>query len=227
MSQRFKRSITETAIWWDGTSSNEVYPQLQRLWCTSASIYHTPPFSRLPSAAVHRLLLAATKLSPALLGVEVVVPVMRSAVHLLRPRANQVIPVNGPVHDVVAGNKRGGPVEDLGAEAPPGVEDGVVGNSGQRELTVGGDAVRDDALLLRATCGNIPSDRGSFGLVSGKIRCLPPPALLQLSCGPPPAASSTVRSPSPFLPQAFQERSHRLGSHSPKSPQPPRKLQFH
>ena len=109
---------------------------------------------------MHRLLVAAaTKLSPALLGVEVVVPVIRLAVRLLRPRVNQVIPVNSPVHNVVAGNERGSPVEHLGAEAPPSVEDGVVGHTGQRELTVGGDAVRDDALLLRATCGNIPSDK--------------------------------------------------------------------
>ncbi len=155
-------SITATSVR-NSMSNNQVYPQLQRLWCTSASIYHTPSFCRLPSAAVYRLLLAATKLSPALLGVKVVVPVIRSVVHLLHLRANEAIPVNGPVHDVVAGNERGSPVENLGAEAPPGVEDGVVGRAGQGELAVRGDAIRDDALLLRATCGSILSDRGSSG----------------------------------------------------------------
>ena len=64
----------------------------------------------------------------------------------------QVVPLNGPVHDVVAGDHRGGPVEDLGAEAPEGVEDGVVGGAGEGVLAVGGNAVGDDALLLHATC---------------------------------------------------------------------------
>ena len=65
----------------------------------------------------------------------------------------EAVPLNGPVHGVVADDHGGRPVEDLGAEAAPGVEDGVVGGAGEGVLAVGGDAVGDDALLLHAACG--------------------------------------------------------------------------
>lgn len=64
----------------------------------------------------------------------------------------KAIPLDSPVHDVVSGNHRRGPVDDLGAEPSPGVEDGVVESTGEGLLAVRGDTVRDNALLLHATC---------------------------------------------------------------------------
>lgn len=55
------------------------------------------------------------------------------------------------MHDVVTSDKRGGPVEELGAEATESVEDGVVSGAGKGVLAVRADTVGDDALLLHAT----------------------------------------------------------------------------
>lgn len=59
--------------------------------------------------------------------------------------------MGSPVHDVPAGDQGRKEVEDLVAEAAPGIEDGVVGGAGEGVLTVGGDAVGDDSSLLLAT----------------------------------------------------------------------------
>jgi hypothetical protein len=68
-------------------------------------------------------------------------------------RADQgTIPLNGPVDGIVAGNDGRGDVEHLRAEAPPGVEDGVVEGTSEGVLAVGGDAVGDDAPLLETAC---------------------------------------------------------------------------
>lgn len=68
-------------------------------------------------------------------------------------RADQgTIPLNGPVDGIVAGNDGRGDVEHLRAEAPPGVEDGVVEGTSEGVLAVGSDAVGDDAPLLETAC---------------------------------------------------------------------------
>jgi hypothetical protein len=59
-----------------------------------------------------------------------------------------VIPVRGPLHQVVSGNHGRSPVEDLSTEAAECVEDGVVCSASEGVLTVRRDTVRDDALLL-------------------------------------------------------------------------------
>lgn len=54
----------------------------------------------------------------------------------------------GPVHDVVGRNERRNNVEDLSLETAPGVEDGGMACAGERPLSVRGDVVGDDSLLL-------------------------------------------------------------------------------
>ena len=58
------------------------------------------------------------------------------------------IPLVGPLDEVVSGNQRRKPEEDLVLGAAEGVEDGVVASAGEWVLAVGGDTVVDDALLL-------------------------------------------------------------------------------
>jgi hypothetical protein len=53
-----------------------------------------------------------------------------------------------PLHEVVTGNHRRHDVENLRAEPAPSVEDRIVGGASKRVLTVGGDAIGDDAFLL-------------------------------------------------------------------------------
>ena len=60
--------------------------------------------------------------------------------------------VDSPVHDVVGGDQRRSEVEDLLAEAAPGVEDGIVGGAGEGVEAVRGDAVGDDPVLLDNAC---------------------------------------------------------------------------
>lgn len=62
------------------------------------------------------------------------------------------VPVSGPVHEVVAGNQRRQPEEDLSLGAAEGVEDEVVTGTGKGVLSVGGQTKGDDALLLLTTC---------------------------------------------------------------------------
>jgi hypothetical protein len=52
-----------------------------------------------------------------------------------------------PLHDLVSDDERDAPVEDLVAGAAESVEDGGVEGTGQRVLTVLGEAVVDNALL--------------------------------------------------------------------------------
>lgn len=47
------------------------------------------------------------------------------------------LPLGSPVHQVVAGDQRRQPVEDLRLGAAEGVEDSVVSGTGERVLTVG------------------------------------------------------------------------------------------
>lgn len=56
-------------------------------------------------------------------------------------------PLNSPVHDVVCGNEWRDDVENLCAGPSPRVEDGCVACAGEGVLSVGGEAVSDDALL--------------------------------------------------------------------------------
>jgi hypothetical protein len=62
-----------------------------------------------------------------------------------------VVPLGSPVKEVVGNNHGGNPVEDLAPGASEGVEDSVVGDTSEGVLTVGGQTVVDDALLLLAT----------------------------------------------------------------------------
>lgn len=62
------------------------------------------------------------------------------------------VPLDSPVHNVVTSNGSRSPVEDLGREPPPRVEDGIVSGTGERVLAVGGDTVGQDALLGKTTC---------------------------------------------------------------------------
>ena len=62
------------------------------------------------------------------------------------------VPLDGPVHGVVEEDHGGSDVEDLAAESAPAVEDGGVGGAGQGVLSVGAQAVGDDAALLGAAC---------------------------------------------------------------------------
>ncbi len=100
-----------------------------------------------PKQVDRHLLYFGAKLGPAGLGVEVVTPawllVRSSLLHSVG-----YAPLHGPVHDIVAGNERRDDVEGLGAEAPPGVEDGVVGGTGERVLAVRADAKDNDTALL-------------------------------------------------------------------------------
>lgn len=57
-------------------------------------------------------------------------------------------PLDSPVHDVVSGDEWGDDVEDLCAGSSPCVEDGGVGGAGEGVLSVGGQTVGHDALLL-------------------------------------------------------------------------------
>lgn len=78
--------------------------------------------------------------------------------------AAQHSPVNSPVHNVVGGDEWRYDVEDLCAGSSPRVEDGCVGCAGEGVLSVGGEAVGDDALLglNRGACLRImPSVRRS------------------------------------------------------------------
>lgn len=58
--------------------------------------------------------------------------------------------MGSPLHGVVETNEGRGDVEDLLADPSPGVEDGVVGSTGNGVLSVGAEAVGDDTLLLEA-----------------------------------------------------------------------------
>lgn len=60
--------------------------------------------------------------------------------------------MGGPVHGVVEENHRRRNVEDLLAESPPRVEDGVMSGTGHGVLSIGAHGVGDDTLLLGATC---------------------------------------------------------------------------
>lgn len=62
------------------------------------------------------------------------------------------VPLGGPVHQVVTGNQRRKPEEDLGLSTAEGVEDGIVSSAGPGVLTVGRKAEVDDTLLLGTTC---------------------------------------------------------------------------
>lgn len=62
------------------------------------------------------------------------------------------VPLGSPVHQVVTGNQRRKPVEDLGLSAAESVEDSVVSSTGEGVLTVGRKAEVDNALLLGTTC---------------------------------------------------------------------------
>lgn len=66
-------------------------------------------------------------------------------------RFGSCLPLGSPVHQVVTGNQRRQPVEDLGLGAAEGVENGVVSGTGEGVLTVGGKTVCDNALLLAGT----------------------------------------------------------------------------
>lgn len=90
------------------------------------------------------------ELGTALLGVEVVVPtpsLVPSVPRYARLGGDASSPLVRPVHDEVPGDGGDGPVEEAAVEAPPDVEDGVVGRAGERVLPVGRDAERDDTLL--------------------------------------------------------------------------------
>lgn len=108
------------------------------------------------SFLVHHLFLLLVSRWPAVLGVQEVVPTYvshrTSYRQEQRRHSNINIPLGGPLHDVVAGNKGRSPVQDLPGEPPPGVEDGVVTGTGERVLAVGGNAERDNAALLLG-CG--------------------------------------------------------------------------
>ena len=56
------------------------------------------------------------------------------------------------MHEVVASNEWRRNVENLGAESPPRVEDGIVSRAGEGVLPVGAEAVGDDTLLRSAAC---------------------------------------------------------------------------
>lgn len=62
-----------------------------------------------------------------------------------------LLPLDSPVHSKVCDNEWRSDVKDLGAESPPGVEESGVKGSGKRTLSVGAQAVVDDALLLWGT----------------------------------------------------------------------------
>lgn len=90
------------------------------------------------------------ELGTAFLRVEVVVPtpaLVPSAPQLVRLGGDASSPLVRPVHDEVPGDGGDGPVEEAAVEAPPDVEDGVVGRAGERVLPVGRDAEGDDTLL--------------------------------------------------------------------------------
>ena len=53
-----------------------------------------------------------------------------------RGRGGKAVPLDGPVQGVVEEDHGGRPVQDLVAEPPPGVEDGVVGGAGEGVLSV-------------------------------------------------------------------------------------------
>lgn len=61
------------------------------------------------------------------------------------------VPLDSPVHDVVTGNHRRKPVEDLALGSAESVEDGIVEGTGPRVLSVGGQTVSDDTTLLLTT----------------------------------------------------------------------------
>lgn len=58
-----------------------------------------------------------------------------------------IVPLRGPIHEVVANNEGRGPVEHLAAESPPGVENRIVRGTGEGVLSVWTEAVGDDSLL--------------------------------------------------------------------------------
>ena len=60
--------------------------------------------------------------------------------------------LNGPLHGLVCDEQGNTPVEDLATGAAEGVEDGSVKGSGERVLTVLGEAVVDNALLGERAC---------------------------------------------------------------------------
>lgn len=62
------------------------------------------------------------------------------------------VPLVSPLDDVVTGNHGRQPEEDLVLGAAEDVEDGVVAGAGEGVLSVGGDTVVDDALLLGSAC---------------------------------------------------------------------------
>jgi len=66
-------------------------------------------------------------------------------------RVFETVPMCSPVHYHVSGNEWRRNIKNLGAETPPGVEDGVVKGTGEGILTVRADSVGNDSLLLHAT----------------------------------------------------------------------------
>lgn len=62
------------------------------------------------------------------------------------------LPLSGPAHEVVASHEGGKPVENLRLGATESVEDGVMSGAGPGVLTVSGETVVNNALLLGAAC---------------------------------------------------------------------------
>lgn len=80
------------------------------------------------------------------------------------------LPLSGPVHQVVAGQQGRQPEEDLALGAAEGVEDGVVGGTGKGVLTVGSNAVGDDALdLASTTCVQLVCHSRSIHIQHGEF----------------------------------------------------------
>lgn len=123
-------------------------------------------------------LLLVGELRAASLGVEVLVPTQQSVpivppYHRPSGPAGFPSPLVRPVDDEVPEEGGDRPVEDLGVEAPPRVEDGVVGRAGERVLPVGGETEGDDALLGLAACSRCVSccpDGGSRKVQSLGVR---------------------------------------------------------
>lgn len=69
---------------------------------------------------------------------------------LKKMRCLENLPLSGPLQEVVRGNQRRNPVEDLTLGAAEGVENGIVESSPHGVLSVGRDTVVNNALLLGA-----------------------------------------------------------------------------
>lgn len=71
---------------------------------------------------------------------------------LFSRKANLHSLLNGPLHGLVRDEHGNGPVENLAAGTTESVEDSGVKSSGERVLTVLGEAVVDNALLGERAC---------------------------------------------------------------------------